>query len=269
MGMIQGWKMNTEAENIHHKRGKRRIIAQCMRFLPALIAFGVRFLHRSCNVTLIGAENVEQIAAAEKGGVVAFWHCCFPGVAYFFRDCNFFTVISESRDGDLAAGMVESLGYRPFRGSPGKGGARAVAKFIAAFRKSPMGGFVTDGSQGPARIAQKGPVAVALHSGAPICPVGMAAYPCWRLPSWDRTIIAKPFSRVVVAMGTPIWIERGSTAQMIEERRVELEKALNALCELAEDVVQGRVAQNTQYAKIKSFRNFFLRMKNRYPKQGR
>lgn len=261
--------MSTEAENIHHKSAKRRIIAQCMRFLPALIALGVRLLHRSCNIILIGAEHVNGIADMSGAGIVAFWHCCFPGVAYFFRDCNYFTVISESRDGDLAAGMVEGLGYRPFRGSPGKGGARAVAQFISAFRKSPAGGFVADGSQGPARIAQKGLLAVALHSGAPIYPVGMAAHPCWRLPSWDKTIIAKPFSRVVIAVGPPIRLERGSTAQMIEERRIELETALNAMCEAAEEAAQGRVAQNIQYAKIKSFRKFLLRMKNHYPEQGR
>ncbi len=259
--------MSTEAKNIHHKWGKRRIIAECMRFLPALIALCVRALHRSCKISIIGADQIDHLAAGEGiAGVVAFWHCCFPGVAYFFRDCNFLTVISESRDGDLAAGMVESLGYRAFRGSPGKGGARAIARFIAAFRKSPAGGFVADGSQGPARVAQKGPVAVSLHSGVPIYPVGMAAYPCWRLPSWDQTIIAKPFSEVVVAIGAPIMVERGSTPQMLEDYRVQLEEAINALCELAEDAVQGRVAQNIQYAKIKSFREIFLRTKNQYPK---
>lgn len=100
-----------------------------------------------------------------------------------------------------------------------------------------------DGSQGPARIAQKGILALALHSGAPLLPVSMAANPCWRLRSWDRTLIAKPFSRIVMTFGPLIRIQRGTSHERMEEYRLELENSLNRISDQAERLVRGtRVA---------------------------
>jgi len=235
---------------VHEKSKKRRGIAEYLPFLPPLIAFLLRLVHRTCRFTILGEENYE--AGREWGGasIAAFWHCSYPAVLYFFRDGGYVTIISRSRDGELAARMVKSLGYMPFRGSPGKGGATALKQIIAAFRNAPGGGFVADGSQGPARVAQKGLLILSLYSGCPIVPVGMAAYPCWRFGSWDRTVLAKPFSRVVLAFGPMIRVERGAGAEQMEEYRAELERSLNALTDEAERVASGRVAENPVSDKI-------------------
>jgi lysophospholipid acyltransferase (LPLAT)-like uncharacterized protein len=239
-----------DTSNIHEKSKKRRGITEYMPFLPALIAFLLRLIYRSCRFTILGEEHLK--AAREWGGasIAAFWHCAFPGVLYFFRDNSYVTIISRSRDGELAARMVERLGYKPFRGSPGKGGATALKQIISAFRKAPGGGFVADGSQGPARIAQKGLLILALHSGCPILPVSMAVHPCWRFRSWDRTVLAKPFSRVVMAFGPLIRVERGATAEQIEQYRVELETTLNAITEAAEKTALGQVAEKSGFDRI-------------------
>jgi lysophospholipid acyltransferase (LPLAT)-like uncharacterized protein len=234
-----------DTSNIHEKSKKRRGITDYLPFLPALIAFILRLLYRSCRFTILGEEHLKT--GREWGGpsIAAFWHCAFPGVIYFFRDNGYLTIISRSRDGELAARMVKSLGFESFRGSPGKGGSTALKQLITAFRKAPGGGFVADGSQGPARVAQKGLLVLALHSGCPIVPVGIAAHPCWRFHSWDRTVLAKPFSRVVISFGPLIRVERGATAEQIERYRVELETSLNTITEAAENAALGRVAEKS------------------------
>jgi lysophospholipid acyltransferase (LPLAT)-like uncharacterized protein len=83
-------------------------------------------------------------------------------------------------------------------------------------------------------VAQKGILLLARYSGAPLLPVSIAAHPCWRFRSWDRTVLAKPFSRVVVAFGPPIWVGRQVTSDELEYQRQELEDTLNGLTELAE-----------------------------------
>lgn len=231
--------MSTNRQNIHEKSKKRRGIAEYMPFLPPLLAFSLRLIHRSCRFMLLGEENL-RAGREWKGPVIAaFWHCAYPAVLYFFRDEGYLTIISRSRDGELAARMVQRLGFKSFRGSSGSGGATALKQLISAFGKSAGGGFVADGSQGPAHIAQKGLLVLALHSGSPILPVGMAAHPCWRFRSWDRTVLAKPFSRVVMAFGPMIRIERGATAERMEDYRVELEAGLNAATEAAEQAAGG------------------------------
>lgn len=222
---------------IHDREKKRRNIAESMPFLPPLLALALRLLHRTCRFTILGREHWDEARARGGPGVAAFWHCAYPGVLYHFRDCGFLTIVSRSRDGEFAARAAHRLGYKAFRGSPGKGGATALKQIITAFRNSPGGGFVADGSQGPARIAQKGLLLLALHSECPILPVGMAANPCWRLRSWDRTVLAKPFSRVAFAFGPLIWVERGASSERLELYRAGLERCLNSLTEEAEEAV--------------------------------
>lgn len=225
--------MDSENHNIQEKVKKRRGIVQYLPFLPALLSVMLRLLHRTCRISIIGEEHFRAAAGCGGPAIAAVWHFSFPTILYFFRDKGYLTIISRSRDGELAAGLVKRLGYSPFRGSPGKGGAAALKGIISAFRNSPGGGFVADGSQGPAQIAQKGLLILSLHSGRPIFPVSIAADPCWRFRSWDRTVLPKPFSRIIIAFGPPIYVERGASAQRIEEYRLELENSLNDITERA------------------------------------
>ena len=146
-------------------------------------------------------------------------------------------MVSRSRDGEWAAQVVKRLGYQCFRGSPGKGGSAALKQLISAIKSARGGGFIADGSQGPARIAQKGILLLSRYAGAPLVPVSVAANPCWRFRSWDRTLLAKPFSHVALAMGRPLLVEKDASADRIEELRKELEDELNRLTMEAERAV--------------------------------
>lgn len=231
--------MNTAPSNIHKNPPKRLNIAESMPFLPPLAAMVMRLLHRTCRFEFIGEEN-ERATRGFNTRIAAFWHFSYPTVLYFFRDHGYLTVVSRSRDGEFAARLVKSLGYFPFRGSPGKGGVAALKGIISAFRGGPGGGFVADGSQGPARVAQKGLLLLAMYSGSPIVPVSVAANRCWRFRTWDRTMLPKPFARVAFAFGPMIQIERGASPDRLEECRVQLERSLNEITLLAEKAV-GRL----------------------------
>ncbi|MGC9964242.1 MAG: lysophospholipid acyltransferase family protein [Syntrophobacteraceae bacterium] len=236
--------MDDQSSNIHEKQIKRRSIAELMPFLPPLAAGAMRLLHRTCRIEIVGKENY-LAAEGFKPRIAAFWHFTYPSILYFYRDQGYLTIISRSRDGEFAARLVKSLGFYPFRGSPKKGGAAALKGIISAFRNSPGGGFVADGSQGPAQVAQKGLLLLAMYSGCPIMPVGVAADRCWRFRTWDRTLLPKPFSRVVFAWGPMIRVERGASAQRLEEQRIDLERTLNEITRMAHEAavsVPGAVA---------------------------
>jgi lysophospholipid acyltransferase (LPLAT)-like uncharacterized protein len=207
-------------------------------FLPPLIANLFRLHYRTCKFTILGREHEEAAYQRQGPTLLTTWHFAFPAVIYRFRDHNALVMVSRSRDGEWAARVVQNLGYQCFRGSPGKGGSTALKQLISHIQGARGGGFIADGSQGPPRIAQKGILLLARYSGAPLMPVSMAADPCWRFRSWDRTVLAKPFSRIVMAFGPPIWIAKDVSAAQLEAARLHLEQSLNQLTEQAEAAVR-------------------------------
>ena len=206
-------------------------------FLPPLIANLFRLLHRTCKFTILGREHEEAAYRYNGPVLITTWHFAFPTVIYRFRDHGALVMVSRSRDGEWAARVVEKLGYQCFRGSPGKGGSTALKQLISHIAGARGGGFIADGSQGPPRIAQKGILLLARYSGAPLMPVSMAADPCWRFRSWDRTVLAKPFSHIVVAFGPLMWIERDISSAQLEVARLNLEECINQLTGQAEEAL--------------------------------
>ena len=206
-------------------------------FLPRLLAALIRLYHATCRYTILGREHEE---AAMSGGtpiLYTSWHFAFPAVIYHLRDKNGMVMVSFSRDGEWVARVLKYLGYESARGSPGKGGSGALRRVIAHFRSGYPGGFIADGSQGPALVAQMGILILARHTQAPLVPVSVAAKPCWRFRSWDRTLLGKPFSRVVLAFGPPIRVDREATDEQLEVIRLDLENSLNGLTRQCEEAL--------------------------------
>jgi lysophospholipid acyltransferase (LPLAT)-like uncharacterized protein len=218
-------------------------------FLPWLAATLFRLHHRTCKFTILGGEHEAFALHCDGPALTTTWHFAFPAFVYRFRDCSALTMVSRSRDGEWVARVMQHLGYRCFRGSPGKGGSTALKQLISHIKGTRGGGFIADGSQGPPRIAQKGILLLARYSGAPLVPLSMAADPRWRFPSWDRTVLAKPFSNIVMAFGPPIWIDRDITASELECARRDLEKTLNDLTEQAEEAVKMKCPKPLQCRK--------------------
>ena len=55
-----------------------------------------------------------------------------------------------------------------------------------------------DGPRGPRKVAKPGAFSVAYKHGVQIFSVAATASSFWSLPSWDKTIIPKPFSIIHV-----------------------------------------------------------------------
>ncbi len=212
---------------------RRRMHADRLPFVPRLAAAFFRVLHGSCTYTIVGGEYEDEAMRFSGPKLFTCWHFAYPVVLHYFRDNNAMIMVSRSRDGEWASRILERLGYECFRGSPGKGGSTALRQLINQLKKAPGGGFVADGSQGPPLIAQKGILLLARYTGAPLVPMSVAAKPCWHLKTWDRTVVAKPFSRLGVAFGPLIWVNRDASPEELENDRKKLEDSLNSLTEQA------------------------------------
>ena len=150
-------------------------------------------------------HDADGLAAAQRSGVVyAVWHGLMLAPIWSYRNRGIQALASEHGDGEIIARILERLGYAPpARGSSSRGGLRGLMTLIVTLRGGTAIVFTPDGPRGPARVAQPGVFVAAHRADSVIIPVSMHAARAWRLRSWDRYAIPKPFTRVCVAFGGP------------------------------------------------------------------
>ena len=137
-----------------------------------------------------------------------FWHHRGEGIA---------VMISEHSDGELLSRISHALGYRTVRGSTSRGGGRALIGLIRAIGEGHDGALTPDGPRGPAHVFAPGAAIAAQRSGALVVPVRVSASRAWRLRSWDRFLIPKPFSRVTITYGAPVAITASTPREAAEQ----------------------------------------------------
>ena len=159
--------------------------------------------------------------------VYAFWHRSLLVSAHRFRRRNIAILISRSFDGELIARTVERLGFRAIRGSSSRGGPTALKQMADAYRKGHICALTADGPRGPAMIAQPGAVQLAKLVGAPWIGVFYALPDrAWTLATWDRFLIPKPFSRVVLAWPAHILAVHQTTTELQSAVQSTLDRAV-------------------------------------------
>src|SRR5207302_4298229 len=156
------------------------------------------------------------------------WHGELLPLLWTHRNRKVAVMISEHRDGELVARVARSLGFRLVRGSTSRGAARAL---LNASRELEAGfdvAVTVDGPRGPAHTVAPGVLVISQRTSAPMVPVGASASRSWRLKSWDRFMIPKPFARVTVAYGDPIRVNADTPRDATLETdtvRVSIEQA--------------------------------------------
>ena len=157
--------------------------------------------------------------------VFAFWHESLLACAYRFRGMGIAILISRSFDGELIARTVERLGFLAVRGSSSRGGAAGLRGMAEAYESGRVCAFTADGPKGPRRVAKAGPVQLAQLVSAPWLGCFHAEpASAWRLRSWDRFAIPKPFT--TVRFGWPAQVQ----ASDLESLQAAMAEAVGMVC---------------------------------------
>lgn len=165
----------------------------------------------------------------------ALWHnrlLIFPLVLRrFFPDRHGAALISASRDGDLLSDAIHRFDYDVVRGSSSKLGASALLQLGEELNAGRDVVITPDGPRGPAYELGPGIVFLAQKTGAQVLPMNMEYSSCWRVKSWDRFIIPKPFCKVRVIIGQPLRMRPTFSDQEFENERTRLQNAMLSLVE--------------------------------------
>jgi lysophospholipid acyltransferase (LPLAT)-like uncharacterized protein len=222
-----------EAE-AHARRRERRA-----RWSARLAGAGVRILARTWRVRELHQriddivrephQRTDDIVRQHEHPVIfCLWHCELLCHMWNFRDLGIVVLISEHGDGEIAARAAESMGYRTIRGSSRRGAERALLSLAREAERGAHVAVTPDGPRGPAESFAPGALIAAQRSGAPIVLLRAVVDRAWRLRSWDRFIIPKPFARITIYVSEPIPVNASSLRAAAEEapRFQELMRAL-------------------------------------------
>lgn len=159
--------------------------------------------------------------------ICAFWHNrVLMNIYGWHRKKPFNMLISKHSDGKLIAQTIENFGIKTIAGSKNKGGTEALRGLLKALRMGECVGITPDGPRGPRFTVSDGVMILAKMSGHPIIP---GAYGIKRrkvLRSWDKFILALPFSRGVFVWGKPVFVSKGASPHDIAEAKKELTQNL-------------------------------------------
>ena len=186
--------------------------------------------------TIIGEEHIMRALEDDQKVVIAILHQRMFGVIDYAKRFGRFSlaaIISQSRDGDMIAEVVTRLHFHPIRGSSSKGGKEALEAIVEYLADHPAAVHAVDGPRGPKGIVKTGIIRIAQRSGALIYPVFISTNRAWILKSWDHFLIPKPFSRVMIRWGEPIYVPEFLPEAEFESLRRRIEE--NILTNHAQD----------------------------------
>ncbi|WP_449258294.1 DUF374 domain-containing protein [Chlorobium limicola] len=177
------------------------------RKLPSFITRGVLpaaldLLYRSLRLKLDfrpAQENVSQGAA-----VFAFWHgkmavgWLLARTLFGMRPLK--AVVSLSGDGTILSDALDALGFSLIRGSSSSKGDQVRNGIEKCLLQGEAVAITPDGPRGPQHRFKYGSVRIASKLRTPLLFADIRYGSAWRLKSWDRFEVPKPFSRVDVIL---------------------------------------------------------------------
>jgi lysophospholipid acyltransferase (LPLAT)-like uncharacterized protein len=215
---------------------KRRYSLRQRLILRAIIWTGyglIRLIGPTLRVC-ISREDGAQDSLAQRPLIGSFWHSCIIPATYICRDLGVRVMSSNSYDGEYMGRIIHKFGFVAVKGSSSRNAVRALLGLRRALEQGWTVAFTLDGPRGPRHKVKPGPVALGRSSEVPLTMFHAAVDKPWVLNSWDRMMIPRPFSRVLVRFGRLIPIPANATDEDLERYTAELQASLDRVCEFAE-----------------------------------
>jgi lysophospholipid acyltransferase (LPLAT)-like uncharacterized protein len=200
----------------------------------------IRLVCSSLRWEMIDWSNLESIHRAGKRFIVAFWHNRIFMGAYAFRNRGIIVMTSQNRDGEYIARVIRRFGYGAARGSSTRGSRNAIVEMLRHMKQNRDVAFTMDGPMGPRYIAKPGAAFIARKSGNAVLPFSVSVEKKWVVRSWDHFIIPKPFSRAILVLGAPIYVNADANDEEIEKAEASIQRALDGLQHLTDNHWGGK-----------------------------
>jgi hypothetical protein len=230
-------------------RSKRRMTPMrrfAWRIVASVGVFLIKMFWRTCRVVrVVGDENTAQALSQSPSLIPVYWHqhqlfCAKYLLEQKTRGLKLGFLISPSVDGDIGVMMVSRFGGHSIRGSASHTGARALRDYYDALVKQGVSPSITpDGPKGPRFVFKPGAILLSQMSQRPMLPIAYAASRAW-LIAWDKFVVPWPFSKIVIAVGTPRQVPRTMQPAALEAMQKEMTAELKRLFGVARDALPAK-----------------------------
>jgi lysophospholipid acyltransferase (LPLAT)-like uncharacterized protein len=199
------------------------------KVIGTLIGFVIRLFGCTLRVHVDGGEH---ILSASKPVIIVFWHRnIMPATITWAKKMqnnrNVVTLTSASNDGALIEYAMKTFGIQSVRGSSSRRGALAIMELKSAIEHSSDICITPDGPRGPSEKLQLGVLKLAQLTGAPIISWHVKCSASWKLKTWDKFELPKPFSSLHITINEPVFVSRRVEADALEELKLSIEKQLS------------------------------------------
>ena len=174
-----------------------------------------------------------SLATAARQRIYIFWHEYMLFPIYLRGHCNVSMLLSRHSDAQMLSHAAYHLGFDCVRGSTNRGGVAAIRELLRKSDKMHLT-MTPDGPQGPRRRLAPGPIFLASKLGIPLVAMGFGSNKPWRVRSWDRFAIPRPFSRARVVVGPEIHVPGQLDRSGLEHYRGRVGQVLKRLTAEAE-----------------------------------
>lgn len=181
-----------------------------MKISPAVAAPIISTVYRLWELTLrTRVEGYDPVAGIQAEGgrcIFACWHNeLFACTTARRDDRKLVTIVSQSRDGEYLARVLNSFDIKTARGSSSRGGFRALVEAVRIMRDENRDAIITvDGPRGPRHVVKDGVIYMARKIGAHLVPLrAFSSRTKVFEKAWDRFELPLPGSVCTVVCGAP------------------------------------------------------------------
>lgn len=183
--------------------------------------------------------NVDPAFANDgRRRIYVFWHEYLSILLYLRRHCGITMLLSQHRDADVLEQIANMYGFGCVRGSTRRGGVAALRQMMEVGSYHNLT-ITPDGPRGPRRNLAQGAVYLSSRLQFPIVLLGVGLDHPWRMNSWDRFAIPKPYSRCRIVVSGDIEVPPDADRETIEHYRNKVETLLNDLSDAADRWAAG------------------------------
>jgi lysophospholipid acyltransferase (LPLAT)-like uncharacterized protein len=205
------------------------------KLIEPLLAGYLNRLRSTARLEVYGDAAVLELIKRGQPFIPCYWHqqnlaCALYLLGLQKHGLKVGFLVSPSRDGEAPANIFQRWGAHVTRGSSSRTGAQALRELYQTITRDKVSPANTpDGPRGPRFEFKTGPLMLAQMAQAPIVPLAAAAESCWQLNSWDRFILPKWGSRLVITVGEPLTVSKGLSMNDLEPLRLQLQQTLMEL----------------------------------------
>lgn len=190
---------------------------RCLTKLLALYASTFRY-------RVTNKERLNELFKSGKSVVFYTWHNQIFPILHYHRGEKLAIIISASKDGDIAAGVAESFGFKAVRGSSSRNGSQALREIKKLMESRWHGAIAVDGPKGPKYKMKHGALFLAKNTDGVMMPVLFDCKKFKRFSSWDGFILPYPFARIDVHYCEPVYVSDKTDPESMKQEIAEIEK---------------------------------------------